>query len=114
MAQTGLEHNMKTETYLYEILIRGAVDGKITGAHVIYMDRYISDDGEVLAEKPSPTAIIDITKIQDILGKELAEALTQLPQALAERDTAVADKKAAVDAFTKCHIDALDALSKLK
>lgn len=105
---------MKTETYLYEILIRGAADGTIAGAHVIYMDRYTSDDGEVITEKPSPTASIDITKIQDILGKELAEALTQLPQALAERDAAVADKKATVDAFTKCHIDALDVLSKVK
>lgn len=105
---------MKTETYLYEILIRGDASGKIAGAHVIYMDRYVSDDGEVLVEKPSPTASIDIAKIQDILGKELAEALTQLPQALAERDAAIADKKAVIESFTKCHIDALDVLSKVK
>ncbi len=105
---------MKTETYLYEILIRGTPDGNIAGAHVIYNDRYVSDTGEVLGERPSGAKPIDISKIQEILGTEMANALTQLPQAIADKEKAIADKTNAVDACSKALIDGLTALAQLK
>lgn len=56
---------MKKEIVLDEVLIRFH-DGVFSGAHVIYLEKFMEDDGTVIFQKLSnPVTIIDVPNASD-------------------------------------------------
>jgi hypothetical protein len=95
--------SIQKRTYLYEVLIRGAADGLIAGAHQIHAERVVdTETGTVLAEKvldAKPLAVADVGALLGeafVTDSALVAALQAQNAALtSERDALRSDLDAA-------------------
>ncbi|MDP2358028.1 MAG: hypothetical protein Q8M31_18455 [Beijerinckiaceae bacterium] len=94
---------IEQQSFLYEVLIRGAADGSIAGAHQIHAERIVdTETGAVLAEKimdAKPLALADVASLLAesfvtdaaviaALQMQVATLTGELEEARASRDAA--------------------------
>ncbi|MDP2323187.1 MAG: hypothetical protein Q8N51_04065, partial [Gammaproteobacteria bacterium] len=61
---------IEKKSFLYEVLIRGAADGTIAGAHQIHAERLVdADTGAVLAEKTMDAKPLNVADVASLLGE---------------------------------------------
>lgn len=72
---------MAKSRYLYEVLIRGSADGKISGAHQIWNEVYTDDDtDEVITTKEGMAQVLNVSDVAALVGESFAGLAAQLQQ----------------------------------
>lgn len=70
---------IEKQSYLYEVLIRGARDGSVAGAHQIHNEVLIdTETGEVLSERIGVAADLAVGDVGALLGAAFMESATQI------------------------------------
>lgn len=70
--------NIQKQSFLYEVLIRGAADGTLAGAHQIRVERVVDGDtGEVLNERMGPATPLDVKDVGAVVGEAFAALATE-------------------------------------
>jgi hypothetical protein len=65
-----------SQTYVYEVLVRGTPDGGLAAAHVIEARRVVDTaTGEVLSEKLSDARPLDVTSVGTLVDPVLVAGL---------------------------------------
>jgi len=84
---------MQRQTYLYELLVRGAPGGQIAGAHMIHAERVVQGE-TVIGERFGVAQPLDPAQAAPLLGAEFVGLVNQVAAANTARDKAEADRKA--------------------
>ena len=70
---------IEKQTYIYEILIRGAADGSISGAHQVHAERVIDVvTGQVLAEQVLGAQPLSAKDVSSFIGEAFAGSAVAL------------------------------------